>query len=154
LDRAEALRPVFDAAVAALEVDDLDTATPEFERIVAELPDHALAADALAEARRRLAEAARREAEERARREAQERARAEAEQGLAALQEPRRQAEVVEAARHAAAEWTAAETRARESRAAFERAAYADSSSYSSEAADLYRRARESTRLALEAIER
>src|SRR5262245_14074724 len=66
VERADALRPEFERATAALAAGDLDTAEPVLERIVAEMPDHSRAVTALRETREGR-EAARREAEAKAR---------------------------------------------------------------------------------------
>ena len=136
--KADALAPDLERAMQALEAGQAEEAVQGLERIVAELPDHVHATDALTRAREAVttarrqaenqadslrreaaerAEAARREAEERvaaAKREAEERAKREAEE--------RAQREAEEQARAAAAKREAEE---RERREAEERAAAA-----------------------------
>jgi len=56
LSRADALKPALDSGLAALEAGDFDRAVLELDRVVAEVPEHALAAESLREAQHHVAE--------------------------------------------------------------------------------------------------
>jgi len=56
LSRADALKPALDSGLRALETGDFDRAVLELDRVVAEMPEHALAAESLRQAQHRVAE--------------------------------------------------------------------------------------------------
>ena len=56
LSRADALKPTLDSGLSALEAGDFDRAVLELDRVVAEVPEHALAAESLREAQHHVAE--------------------------------------------------------------------------------------------------
>ena len=56
LARAETLKPALDGGLAALQAGDYDRAVLELDRVVAEMPEHAHAAESLRQAQHRIAE--------------------------------------------------------------------------------------------------
>src|SRR5262249_58599995 len=56
LSRADALKPALDSGLSALEAGDFDRAVLELDRVVAEMPEHTLAAESLREAQHHVAE--------------------------------------------------------------------------------------------------
>src|SRR5262245_29252129 len=56
LSRADALKPALDSGLSALETGDFDRAVLELDRVVAEMPEHVLAAESLRQAQHRVAE--------------------------------------------------------------------------------------------------